>query len=125
MVVHVFQENKGLKQKLSEQTQTQSQNEDNNEVIQELRMNLEDMKEVKNKEVDEIKLQHEHALKEITKKCEIIEQRLQESNDKCEQFQQQISNDKQSMITISNQHKQVWLFDIIEFTLFDNVCDVL
>ena len=101
------QENKELKQRLSESVQ----NEDNNELIESLRMELEEMKLSKKQEIEQLKLLHENALREITKKCEIIEERLQESNSKCEQFQQQISDDKKSMISIANQHKQVWLFD--------------
>ena len=105
-----------MKQRLGESMQI----EDNNEVIQKLRMELETMERSKNEQMDQLKLQHENALKEMTKKCEIIEQRLQESNSRCEQFQKDILDDKQSMISISNQHKQVWLFDI-----FCDICLIM
>ena len=84
-----------------------TQNEDNGELMEQLRMELENMRRSKDEEINRLKLQHENTMNEITVKCQLIEERLNESNNKCEEFEQQIESDKQSMISLSNQHKQV------------------
>lgn len=95
MSTHKKQENKDLKLKLLQL----SENQTDNELVDELRAKI--------KELNESKLQNENAFNEITIKFKEIENKLSESNAKCISFEQEIENDKQHMISLSNQHEQV------------------
>ena len=78
-----------------------------NENDNQLKMEMEEIKQSQSEMINTLKIQHENTINDITNKCQVIEEQFKLSQSKCEHFEQQIESDKQAMILLSNQHQQV------------------